>query len=76
MPDLSRHVDGWKQLLDEYAPEMYDNPKVLFTTIMSFIPDDLEEEISLVHDDIDMVQEVMDWAKRGQTNCGPRHLRL
>ena len=39
MPDSLRQVDGWKQLLDEYAPEMYDNPKVLLTTIMSLIPE-------------------------------------
>ena len=63
LPDLSRHLDGWKQLLDEYAPELYDNPEVLFTTIMSLIPDKLEEGISLKHDDIDTFQQVMEFHK-------------
>ena len=67
MPGLSRHLDGWKQLLDSYAPEMHDNPQVLFTTTMSLIPDDFEEEISLKHDDIDTFQEVMEFCKNRTT---------
>ena len=65
VPDLSRHLDGWKQLLDEYAPETYDNPRVLCTTIMGLIPDELEEEeISLNHETMDTFQEVMEFCKK------------
>ena len=64
LPDLSRHLYGWTQLLDWYAPELYDNSKVFFTTMMSLIPDELEEEISLNHDDIDTFQEVMEFCKK------------
>ena len=46
------------------ALELHDNPRVLLTTIMSLIPDDLEEEISLKHDHIDTFQEIMQCCKR------------
>lgn len=64
LKELSRHLDGWKQLLDEYASELYVNPRHLFDTVMELIPEDIRDKIEEDHDDIADFQSVIAFSKK------------
>ena len=62
--DLARHLDGWKQMLDDDCPELYTVPSQLYTIIVGLIPDKIEEEITTRHDDVLTFEAVIAFCKK------------
>ena len=51
-------------MLDDYCPELCNVPNQLYTTILGLIPDELEEEITMRHDDIVTFEAVITFCEK------------
>ena len=43
--ELSAHIDGWYELLDNHCPEMRECPRMLRSLFLNIIPKDLKTKI-------------------------------
>ena len=61
--DTARHLDGWKEMIDDYCPELSSVQNQLYITILGLIPGELEEDITTRHDDILAFKTVVAFCK-------------